>query len=371
MTFVRNYFSKKNHNKIFEQTLTAEIDELQQKIQAVQTSKDRNKVHLEKGLFYSITTITETNTSQNSSLNENLQLAYEAMSYASRKIPYSSNFFNRENTLYNTNTMTSKELLNQFILFAKAREKLVETKHMKNLTKKTDILHNNFANILGIAKTAERYPIGNCEELSSVIFAYLTKLKKLTDLNIELFNIEGNDGDHVFTVLGRDKNCDPMDYKSWGPNAVICDPWTRKLIPQVFFEHFLYDYTGEVDEGMPGIRPFDPLKQSLELSSSNILTLEQFKKLVKKDFSHKSTIETLLDKFHKTQDINEKQSIAKKILSILKPHFPPTQSTNSLLTVLIAQMNYFLYSKIDKKILPQNSKYFDHPKILLFFFKFG
>jgi hypothetical protein len=32
-------------------------------------------------------------------------------------------------------------------------------------------------------------------------------------------------GDHAFVVIGRAASSKAADYKTWGPDAVVCDPW--------------------------------------------------------------------------------------------------------------------------------------------------
>ncbi len=70
--------------------------------------------------------------------------------------------------------------------------------------------------------------VGNCSEKSQVVMEFLSKLRSElgnnpNDFRAELFGFKGLG--HVFIVLGRDPDSDPSDYTTWGPNAVVCDPW--------------------------------------------------------------------------------------------------------------------------------------------------
>lgn len=78
------------------------------------------------------------------------------------------------------------------------------------------------------ARNSIKYGLGNCEELSSIAFLLLLECpKKYTNgetIRVEKINIS-SPGDHCFIVIGRDKHSNLRDPNTWGPNAVICDPW--------------------------------------------------------------------------------------------------------------------------------------------------
>ncbi|WP_019217775.1 hypothetical protein [Legionella tunisiensis] len=44
---------------------------------------------------------------------------------------------------------------------------------------------------------------------------------------MEIFSLVS--GDHSFVVLGRDLNSDLQDMSTWGPNAVVLDPWLNSV----------------------------------------------------------------------------------------------------------------------------------------------
>lgn len=68
---------------------------------------------------------------------------------------------------------------------------------------------------------AKKFFIGNCDVLAFLAFEYF--LLNCPQIHSEVFYI-GN-GDHVFLVVGRNKDSDPRNPKTWGNNAYICDPW--------------------------------------------------------------------------------------------------------------------------------------------------
>ncbi len=68
-------------------------------------------------------------------------------------------------------------------------------------------------------RLAKERKIGNCGEKAYVALEFLK-------VPAELFYI-GN-GDHAIVVIGRKPNSNPKDYTTWGPDAVVCDPWAKK-----------------------------------------------------------------------------------------------------------------------------------------------
>lgn len=64
-----------------------------------------------------------------------------------------------------------------------------------------------------------------CGELSQI--TKLEIMKKFPDANVELVTMEN--GNHAMLVIGRRKDSDPLNYKTWGDEAVFCDPWAKKI----------------------------------------------------------------------------------------------------------------------------------------------
>lgn len=87
------------------------------------------------------------------------------------------------------------------------------------------------------AKNAIKFGIGNCGEKAAVAFSLLLEypkegLKKLMPLSrsipMEIVSLSGSD--HTFLVLDRDPKSDLQDMSTWGPNAIILDPWMDSVV---------------------------------------------------------------------------------------------------------------------------------------------
>jgi hypothetical protein len=70
-----------------------------------------------------------------------------------------------------------------------------------------------------IADTATRNRCGNCGEFSASAFMWLFDQGVRP---LDWMQLVG--GDHAFVVIGR-RDGDATDVRSWGPDAVACDPW--------------------------------------------------------------------------------------------------------------------------------------------------
>lgn len=72
-----------------------------------------------------------------------------------------------------------------------------------------------------LANTAKNNKCGNCGEFSALAFMLLYDYGVKP---IDWMALKG--GDHAFVVIGR-SNKNANDFKNWGSEAVICDPWGR------------------------------------------------------------------------------------------------------------------------------------------------
>jgi hypothetical protein len=70
------------------------------------------------------------------------------------------------------------------------------------------------------AAAAEAYGCGNCGEQSAIAFVFLRRQK-----TFPLDWMEVNDYQHAFVIIGRRRGSDVTDYRTWGDEAVVCDPW--------------------------------------------------------------------------------------------------------------------------------------------------
>lgn len=81
-----------------------------------------------------------------------------------------------------------------------------------------------------IADQAVRTRCGNCGEHAAVAFMQCIESKVEP---IDYMECAGPGDDHAFLVIGRRENSNPARYDAatWGPDAVVCDPWMNKAYP--------------------------------------------------------------------------------------------------------------------------------------------
>ena len=172
-------------------------------------------------------------------LHFNLSLAQETINHTQDVIRFSSN--HPRNPHFTYNTADSFEAKDAILCITR---------------------ENRVLGIDSWVKLSEKYNVGNCEEMILVGHKYAQK--KTPTPSIEIFKIEG--GDHGFLVFDRNPNSSPSDYKNWGPNAVICDPWSGAYYPASQLEKHLKDFitkffvNGKI---VPVIQPFNPNFHSL------------------------------------------------------------------------------------------------------------
>jgi hypothetical protein len=71
---------------------------------------------------------------------------------------------------------------------------------------------------------AEHSGCGNCGEQSAIAYEWLRRCGVLP-LEYMVFQAPK---DHAFVVVGRDPGSVAAQPATWGPNAVVCDPWKNK-----------------------------------------------------------------------------------------------------------------------------------------------
>ena len=71
-----------------------------------------------------------------------------------------------------------------------------------------------------VAALAEEKGCGNCGEQSAMAFVYLLDRHILP---LDWMGLES--GKHNYVVVGRTRHGEPGDPNTWGPEAVVCDPW--------------------------------------------------------------------------------------------------------------------------------------------------
>lgn len=79
------------------------------------------------------------------------------------------------------------------------------------------------------AAWAKHYGCGNCGEQSAMAFVYLKNhgIGPLDWMQIGNFK-------HAFVVIGRKSDSDSADYRTWGDESFICDPWAGRAEPRLF-----------------------------------------------------------------------------------------------------------------------------------------
>lgn len=73
-----------------------------------------------------------------------------------------------------------------------------------------------------IARQAASMGCGNCKEHSILAFMHLHQM------GVRPIDHMSCHEDHAFVVIGR-QDGNVNDWKNWGDNAVVCDPWTQGL----------------------------------------------------------------------------------------------------------------------------------------------
>jgi hypothetical protein len=81
--------------------------------------------------------------------------------------------------------------------------------------------------IKSVAAAAEKAKCGNCAEQCTVALEYL--LEYSLD-SLDFMGFDPRYFDHQFVVIGRSKDSVVNQIFTWGPNAVICNPW-QPLFP--------------------------------------------------------------------------------------------------------------------------------------------
>jgi|AACY02.16.fsa_nt_gi hypothetical protein len=59
---------------------------------------------------------------------------------------------------------------------------------------------------------------------------YLRNIQRVKRLDWMMFK---GKGDHAWVVIGRALGSHDGDYRRWGPNAVVCDPWGDVVFPAI------------------------------------------------------------------------------------------------------------------------------------------
>ncbi len=87
--------------------------------------------------------------------------------------------------------------------------------------------HSKYDFIRSWAARARHFRCGNCAEQAAVAYVYLEEngIQPLHYMAVL------QKGDHGFVVIGRGPTGKDGDISSWGPHAVVCDPWHGDAYP--------------------------------------------------------------------------------------------------------------------------------------------
>lgn len=107
-------------------------------------------------------------------------------------------------------------------------------------------INQEFERFHRVIEVCKKLSLGNCYEMALMALDYVLRYAP-PSVNAEVYDIEG--GDHVFLVLGREKNSNPYEPETWGKDAYICDPWSNKVYPasEYFNETKNYRFFRECD----------------------------------------------------------------------------------------------------------------------------
>lgn len=92
------------------------------------------------------------------------------------------------------------------------------------------------------AAKAEATGCGNCGEQAAIAFIQLAQ-RKIVPLDY----MARNHADHAFVVIGRARGSRAEIHTTWGPEAIVCDPWDGKAYP-----------AADIPTKMYGGAPFSP-----------------------------------------------------------------------------------------------------------------
>lgn len=261
--------------------------------------------------FYSIKTLLPTKVASKAYL-ENIAIASQALGSILQQVFHSSNFFRREDNLFDLDEAKKNyKLIDDQLAKYRLKVKNSFVKDCPNLSK---LVFSNFLQKYFMAKQTRKIGIGNCGELSTLLFYYLCSLR-ISNTKIEVFQFKEGTGDHVFTVIGRLEHSNENDPSGWGEDAVIVDAWTRLVFPAVDARKYLKNYLGKLDDNaQPCLESYDPKKHVLFPVTANFYPLSYLTMYkILPDELQKDFVEEYHD-FLQEQSLEKRLSKAKSLL---------------------------------------------------------
>ena len=88
---------------------------------------------------------------------------------------------------------------------------------------------------------------GNCDEMATWAFLQLEEHNDPTIIQIEMVYVARPvQVDHVFVVINRPANSQIANWRTWGPQAIVLDPWINRVFaaPDLLTEWRLFNPFG-------------------------------------------------------------------------------------------------------------------------------
>ena len=101
--------------------------------------------------------------------------------------------------------------------------------------------------LLDMASIAEKAGCGNCAEQSAVAFSYLYHRRGHGGCPSIIEAMRFANGDHAFVVVGRAADSDAAVPATWGPDAVVCDAWLKKVFLPIEWVKYWPGMTPELE----------------------------------------------------------------------------------------------------------------------------
>lgn len=189
--------------------------------------------------------------------NKNTKIAKDIIRHVQQTIPFSSNYINRSRISTTLSNLSDSKKIFEFL------QGIVD--NLKSSTRGQTLEKT--------AESAANGQVGNCREMAAVGAVY----GKTLGASVTVCSIRGAVGDHMFLVIGRDKNL-PLEHSSyagglaWGKDAVVCDVWSGACYPAEELNKYLLDYVGLEfgDERIETrVRPFTPEAQVIDAFDVN------------------------------------------------------------------------------------------------------
>ncbi len=192
--------------------------------------------------------ILEQNPHNYPNINPNSDLALEVSQHVNDRVKIVINYLDRDLTATEFEKRekmsmgTAKRTLSELLETVKAQKLWIEYSYLTQ----PHLPHaRKGAAAMAIGNTFERFGFGTCIEMGAIGYAYCKKKNIPGELFLETFY------NHAFLVIGRNRESKSDDYKNWGKEAVVCDPWAQLVYPanEIPERMKLYRETQDLEDG--------------------------------------------------------------------------------------------------------------------------